>query len=162
MFTIGKHVFVECWATYKHTWDIGSKAMEPKSHPSQDFENVLAYWRRPWAADPLLNSCKSYMIALKQCWQILHSWKMFGAFTSWPALLRICEPPNKRSYEKIWLEKPALVSVVVHCGFGRACAVKTNEGRDEGGSNSVGAWHTWFSSLWATCGDQTLTVGRGK
>ena len=33
--------------------------------------------------------------------------------------------------------------------------------RGEGG-NSVGAWHTWFSSLWAACGDgdQTLTVGR--
>ena len=42
-----------------------------------------------------------------------------------------------------------------------ARAVKTSEGRDEGG-NSVRAWHTWFSSLWAACGDQILTVGRRK
>ena len=45
---IGNHVFVECWATYiqiNHRMgrNIGSKSMEPKSHPSHDFEKVVAY-----------------------------------------------------------------------------------------------------------------------
>ena len=37
--------YIQTYLSNSHRlgWDIGSKAMEPKSHPSQDFENVLAY-----------------------------------------------------------------------------------------------------------------------
>ena len=65
--TTGNHVFVQCWATYIHTyirtnhrlgWNIGFKSMEPKSHPSHDFENVVVYRAgRPlgiwWSTSPL-------------------------------------------------------------------------------------------------------------
>ena len=37
--------YIQTYLSNSHRlgWNIGSKAMEPKSHPSQDFENVLAY-----------------------------------------------------------------------------------------------------------------------
>ena len=74
-------------------------------------------------------------------------------------------PPNKRpGRQSWWWEALELVSVVVHCGFvGRVARAlsKRKRGGTEGG-NSVGAWHTWFSSLWALCGarDETNTLGR--